>query len=87
MAQPSKMNAEVTASFVAALESGSGMLDACKAAGITHTTFYAWERRGRAGMEPFVSFVKACDAARTAYENRRIAELREPLLRQFARAS
>lgn len=73
MAKPSAFSFTVGSTLIAAKAAGSTHAQAATDAGICARTLRSWLAQGRAGREPFATFVRAFDSAedrakRTAVE-------------------
>jgi hypothetical protein len=65
-----KLDERVTRVITEAIGKGIGVRLACQAAGIGATTYSHWMQKGRAGREPYASFVRAVDEGRRACHER-----------------
>lgn len=63
MARPTKCTPEVIEAVLAAVRKGHYIETATRLARISDQTFYTWKERGKAGEEPYASFL---DALKTA---------------------
>jgi hypothetical protein len=68
MARPSKLTPEVQANVCKTLAAGVDVETACRREGIGARTYYDWLEKGRAGTEPYASFVAATDQAMAEVE-------------------
>ena len=66
--RPSTCTPEVTAKLVEAIESGAYLPQCCESIGLSYQTCKEWQRRGRAGDEPFATFSTAIKRALKARE-------------------
>lgn len=63
MAKPSAFSFTVGATLIAAKASGSTHAQAAADAGIAQRTLRSWLSQGRAGREPFATFLRAFEQA------------------------
>lgn len=64
--RPCKLTTAAALRIVAAVARGKNRIEAATAAGVGASTLFRWEQRGRAGVEPFASFLDAVNAAQSA---------------------
>lgn len=68
-----KLTPELQKNLIRYIQAGSHIVVACKAVGISEVTFYDWVKRGRAGEELYLKFLKSIKKAQAKTEIRNIA--------------
>lgn len=58
-----KLNRRVCDTICENLRRGNYITTACRASGISTGTYYNWKKRGKAGEEPYATFLKRTDEA------------------------
>ncbi len=66
--RPSKLTPEIEQKILAFVRVGAAMEVACKAAGVNDKTVRRWREQGRAGKQPFASFLEKLESAEAEAE-------------------
>ena len=80
MGRPTKLSPQVREKIVSAVKAGAYATTACRAAGISESTFYRWlERGGRESSGVFREFVEAVEQAEAEGEVHAVAVIRRAM--------
>lgn len=63
-----KLTPELQEKIIKYIKGGNYIVIACQAVGISEVTYYDWIKRGKAGEEPFLKFLKSIKKAKAEAE-------------------